>query len=149
MPGMRHCWVGVLFGLTAACSHVGEFIWVDAYREPVVKSKGGYVIAPGDQISIRVWNQEGMSARGRVRDDGMISMPFLNDVEVAGIEPTVLAKRIQAKLKDFIVNPVVTVSLEEKAPFEVSVIGEVMRPGVYKIDEDTGVLKALATTGAA
>ena len=134
--------------LLAGCGrHVGEYVWVDAWNEPALPARAGYVISPGDVISIRVWNQEGMSARTRVRDDGRISLPFLNDVEVAGSEPAAVAQQLQAKLKSFIVNPVVTIALEEQAPFEVSVIGEGGRPGVYRLEHDASVLKALATAG--
>ena len=137
----------VLLLLTGGCGHIGEYTWVDKYSEPPTSATKAYVIGPGDVISVRVWNQEGMSARGRVRDDGKISMPFLNDVEVAGFEPAVLAQRIQTRLKEYIVSPVVTVSLEEQSPFEVSIVGEVTKPGVYRMENGSGVLKAIATAG--
>ncbi|HVP69299.1 MAG TPA: polysaccharide biosynthesis/export family protein, partial [Anaeromyxobacteraceae bacterium] len=105
------------------------------------------VIQPGDTISVRVWNQEGMSAKARVRQDGKISLPFLNDVEAAGIPPNVLARRLQARLKDFIVNPVVTISLEELKPIQVSVLGEVSRAGIFQLEPGAGILQALATAG--
>ena len=74
------------------------------------------MIQPGDTISIRVWGQEGMSSKGKVRPDGRISVPFVNDIEAAGTTPAALAKTIQARLKDFIVNPVVTVTLDDPRP---------------------------------
>ena len=133
----------------AGCGHVtGPYVWVDAYRDPTAgAAKGAYVIARGDVLAVRVWNQDSMSGRARVRNDGMISLPFVNDVEAAGLEPAGLAKRIQAKLKEFIVNPVVSVSVEEQVAMEVSVVGEVAKPGVFHLDNDAGVLKALARAG--
>lgn len=131
----------------AGCAPVGQFVWVDAYRNPTPAAKDAYVISPGDLISVRVWNQEGMSAHTRVRDDGKISLPFLNDVPVAGVEPNMLAMRLQIQLKAFIVNPVVTVSLDEEAPYEISVIGEVIKPGIYRLERGAPVLKALAAAG--
>jgi polysaccharide export outer membrane protein len=131
----------------AGCRHLGEYVWVDAYKDTRPAAKSGYTISRGDLISVRVWNQENMSGRARVRSDGMISLPFVNDVKAAGLEPESLASRLQTKLKEFIVNPVVTVSLEEAAPIDVSFVGEVTRPGVYRLDQDAGVLKGLATAG--
>jgi polysaccharide biosynthesis/export protein len=139
---LRRC--GPLFALALACSHVGEFVWVDAYQERERHDPAVYVIQPGDLLAVRVYNQEGMSGRARVRADGRISLPFLNDVDVAGVEPPTIGKRLQVKLKEFMVNPVVTVSLEEPAPLEVAVVGEVVRPGAYVVDRDAGVLNALA-----
>jgi polysaccharide export outer membrane protein len=133
--------------LFAACAPVGEYVWVDAYQQPTLPSKNVYLVSVGDLLSVRVWNQDAMSARGRVRADGMISLPFINDVEAVGLEPTALARRIQTKLKEYIVNPVVTVSVEEQAAREVSILGEVAKPGVYKLEYDTDLLKVLATAG--
>jgi polysaccharide export outer membrane protein len=136
--------------LVAGCSSPGKYIWVDQYVDQdktAQRARNVYVIAPGDVLSVKVWNQEAMSARARVREDGMISLPFVNDVEAAGQEPTALAKRVEVKLKDYIVNPVVTIAVEEQAQAEISVLGEVARPGVYKIDHESDLLKILASAG--
>jgi polysaccharide export outer membrane protein len=107
-----------------------------------------YHVAPGDVLSVRVWNQESMSqARARVREDGRISVPFLQDVEVVGQTPAVLSRRLQHDLKNYVVNPVVTVTVEEMRPLRVSVIGKVTRPGVYELERGAGVLAALAAAG--
>jgi len=130
--------------LTGGCTHLGEYVWIDAYKQPPVDATAAYAISPGDLISVRVWNQEAMSARVRVRADGMISLPFVNDVQAAGLEPSVLARRLQTRLKEFIVNPVVTIALEDAAPLEISVLGEVSKPGVYRMEQNVGVLNVLA-----
>lgn len=107
-----------------------------------------YHIAVGDVISVRVWNQDSMSIeRARVREDGKISMPFLQDVEVLGQTPNDLATRLQVKLKTYVVTPVVTVAVVERRPTRVSVLGEVVRPGQYDLDREAGVLAALAVAG--
>ncbi|HVP67269.1 MAG TPA: polysaccharide biosynthesis/export family protein [Anaeromyxobacteraceae bacterium] len=136
-----------LLALAPACKHSGDYVWVDDLPQTPQAADKEYVIQPGDTISVRVWNQEGMSAKARVRQDGKISLPFLNDVEAAGIPPNVLARRLQARLKDFIVNPVVTISLEEPKPIQVSVLGEVTRPGILQLEPGSGVIQALATAG--
>ncbi len=138
--------LGLAALLAAGCHHLGQYVWVDAYRDPGGAARS-YRISRGDLIFIRVWNQDSLSGRARVRSDGMVSLPLLNDVEAAGIEPPVLAHLLQARLKEFVVNPNVTVSLEEAAPFEVSVLGEVTRPGVYRLDAHASVLQALASAG--
>jgi polysaccharide biosynthesis/export protein len=142
--GVLAVW-GVL--ATAGCAGTGSYIPVDEYREPAEAKPLGYVIQPGDVVQIRVFNQPDMSARARVRDDGKISVPFLNDVVVAGLTPNALAQQLQVRLKEFINAPVVTVSLEETRPFSVSVIGEVVKAGVYAIPPNSGVLQALAAAG--
>jgi polysaccharide biosynthesis/export protein len=147
--GWRIAILLALAPLGLACAHkAGQFVWVDEYDAPPPSPPGaGYRISAGDVLNVRVWDQESMSSRVRVRQDGMISLPFVNDVAAEGEEPQELALRLQAKLTEFMVNPVVTVAVDEQAPFEVSVLGEVARPGVYRFAENANLLKVLATAG--
>jgi polysaccharide export outer membrane protein len=132
--------------MLTGCPHDGgAFIWVDELKDN--QATNDYVIRPGDVIAVRVYNQDAMSARSKVRGDGKISLPFLNDVMAAGYTPTVLSAQLQTRLKDFINNPVVTISLEEFRPQSVSVLGEVARPGVYPIEPGAGTLQVLAAAG--
>jgi polysaccharide export outer membrane protein len=131
----------------SACKTQAPYVWADALPTPADPVEKAYVIQTGDQLSVRVWGQETMSARTKVRPDGRISLPFLDDVDAAGSTPAALSKRIQARLKEFVVNPVVTVSLEELRLINVGVLGEVARPGQFQFDPGVGVLQALAAAG--
>jgi len=129
------------------CKTTGEYVWVDDLPQVKPVADKEYVIQPGDTVSVRVWGQEGMSSKAKVRPDGRISVPFANDVVAAGATPAALARTIQDKLKDFIVNPVVTVTLEEPRPLLVSVLGEVTKPGSFVLEQNAGVLQAVAAAG--
>ena len=133
--------------LLSACTSLGQYTWVNDYSAQPSPVEKEYVIKPGDVLQIRVFNQEGMSARAKVRNDGKISLPFLNDVTASGHSPNSFAKELQLKLKEFIKVPVVTVSLEETRPVMVSVLGEVARQGGYQVETGTGVLQLLASAG--
>jgi polysaccharide export outer membrane protein len=141
-----------LFALAAAlafagaCSGPGKYVWVDEYNA-AGEGDAPYVIAPGDIIQIRVFNQDQVSTRARVRADGKISMPLLNDVTAAGLTPVALARDLSQRLVGFIKEPLVTVSFEEGAPASVYVTGEVTKPGVYPLDKTAGVLPALISAG--
>jgi polysaccharide export outer membrane protein len=124
----------------------GASVPVEQYPAPSPETE--YRIGPGDVLAIRVWNQESMSnPHTRVRDDGKISVPFLQDVDVVGATPGELSQRLQTKLKTYVVNPVVTVTVEEVRPLRISVLGEVTHPGQYELDRGAGVLAALAAAG--
>jgi polysaccharide export outer membrane protein len=138
----------VALALVSACATTGgASVSVNDYQEPPPPTQPGYVIQSGDLLQIRVFNQPDMSARVRVRDDGKVSIPFLNDVAAVGLTPNALAQQIQTGLKEFINAPVVTISLEEARPFSISVIGEVNKAGVYSLPLGAGVLQALAAAG--
>lgn len=134
--------------LGAGCGGTsGKYVRVEDLPR-TMHNPGDYRIGPGDVLAVRVWNQPTMSVeKTRVRDDGKVTVPFLQDVEVAGKTPLELSERLQVQLKTYVVNPVVTVTVEEQRPLRVSVTGEVAKPGVYEIDRGGGVLSALAAAG--
>jgi polysaccharide export outer membrane protein len=142
---------GPFLGLAAVaalgCTDVGKYVWADALPEAQAKSETEYRLTPGDMIFVRVFNQDPLSGRTRIRPDGQVTVPFVNDVPAAGRTTQELAKNLEVLLRDFIKSPVVTVFLEELGPAQLSVLGEVTRPGVYPLDRSQGVLRALAAAG--
>ncbi len=138
--------MAVAVAMTTACAPKGRYVWVDKYEEALERDPA-YVILPDDVLSVRVLNNETMTTRVKVRSDGRISLPFLNDVRAAGLVPAELARHVQTRFEQYVRNPVVTVTLEESKPFTVSVVGEVTNPGVYALEPRSGVLHALASAG--
>ncbi len=143
---LRQLWLPVLLATLGGCKTPGPFVWADQYAGAPAEERE-YLVHPGDVLQIRVYNQETMNTRTRVRADGKISLAFLNDVTVAGQAPSAIANSLQQKLKDFIVKPMVTVALEETKPMAVSIVGEVARPGLYTLEPGVSVLHALASAG--
>ena len=142
-------WPTVLVLLLAlsGCASTGEYVWIDQIPDPLVPLNSEYIITPADLLDIRVFGNDNVSGKVRVRSDGKISLPLLNDQVAAGLSPGTLAQLLAAGLKTFMVNPVVTVAVEETHPFQVTVLGEVARPGVYKLDAGSDVLTTLALAG--
>jgi len=135
-----------LVATLASCKHAGEYVWVDQYggaraADPV------YEVAPGDLVAVRVLGHDDLSTRAKVRADGRISIPYLDDVEVGGQAPAKIAEKLRREFIQFVAHPVVTVTVDEPHPFTVPVTGEVTRPGVYPLDSPAGVLQALASAG--
>jgi polysaccharide biosynthesis/export protein len=123
----------------------GRYVWIDDVKAP--RAAGEYVIAPGDLVSVRVFNQESMSTRVRVRSDGKIAVPLVGDVEAAGKTPAALSRELAGRFKEYVVSPMVTTTVEETQPTSVSVLGEVTHAGIYTLDASAGVLQALAAAG--
>jgi len=121
------------------------YVW--AHLLPATGDGPGYAIAAGDLLNIQVWEQDKLSGKTRVRQDGRISILFLNDVDAAGKTPTALAGELERGLKPFVLNPRVNVVVEEAQPLNVSVLGEVVRPGTYTLEPDSSLAHALAAAG--
>jgi polysaccharide biosynthesis/export protein len=141
----------VTSSLSAAGCHGGggKFVWVDEMPVSALgnTNDGTYVIATGDLLSVRVYNQDGVSTRTKVRADGKISVPLVGEIEARGKKPAELAKLLEVRLKEFIVAPAVTVTVDEPQAMQVSVLGEVTRPAILTLDASSGVLQALAGAG--
>jgi polysaccharide export outer membrane protein len=106
-------------------------------------------VQAGDLINVQVWDNDKLSSRGRVRSDGRISVPLLNDVAVAGKTPEEIAKEVEQRLAsgNLVLRPRVTVLVEEAQPVTVSVLGKVARAGTLQLASGAGVAEALAGAG--
>ena len=137
--------LGALVALPLSGCAGAPYVWVE--KLPPQSAAGEYVIEPGDLVGVRVFNQDNMSAHARVRSDGKVAVPILGDVDVAGKTPTAVSKELAVRLKEYVVSPIVTVSVEETKATNVAVLGEVAHPGNYTLDASAGVLSALAAAG--
>jgi polysaccharide export outer membrane protein len=137
--------LGLLVASLLGCSGGGRYVWVNEL--PPDQRTDGYVIGCGDLLGVRVYNQENLSTHARVRSDGKIALPLVGEVDVRGKAPAVLSKELETKLKEFMVSPTVTITVEETQATSVTVIGQVVHPGIYTVDATSGVLQALAVAG--
>jgi polysaccharide biosynthesis/export protein len=106
-----------------------------------------YVIGPGDMLSITVWKNDTLSRVVPVRPDGKISMPLLHDVQASGLTAMQLRDKIATALGEFMPNPEVTVSVSDVRSMRVSILGEVVKPGVLELRGETTILEAIAMAG--
>ncbi|MGD0547605.1 MAG: polysaccharide biosynthesis/export family protein [Terracidiphilus sp.] len=106
-----------------------------------------YVIGATDVLAISVFKEPTLSGALLVRPDGMISIPLLGDVMASGKTPLQLAGEIAAKLKKFIQDPNVTVTLTAMNSKRVYMIGEIGRSGPLEMTPGMTLLQAIATAG--
>lgn len=108
---------------------------------------GEYRIGPADVLQISVWKNEALSRTVPVRPDGMISLPLVNEIRVAGLTPTQLRDVLKKRLREYVPNPEISVIVMEMHSFVVSVMGEVRKAGRYQFKGPITVLDALAQAG--
>jgi len=106
-----------------------------------------YVIQPNDLLEIFVWKEPELTRKVLVRPDGRISFPLVQDLQAAGISPGELKERIEARLKEFLSAPNVTVVVEQIQSYRIYVIGKVQKPGIQVIEKPVTVLQALSLAG--
>jgi len=110
----------------------------------VAALSGEYRIGIEDVLGLSVWGEPDLKMRVRVRPDGKITFPLVNDLEVQGRTPEDVRARLTEKLSAFINQPNVTVIVEEINSYKVYVVGKVGAQGVYQFYRPTRLLQAIA-----
>lgn len=107
-----------------------------------------YVVGEADVLRVMVWKQPEISQPNAiVRPDGMVSLPLIGDVKVSGMTPTQIEALLVTRLKEYVNEPRVTVSIAEVESKTVYVTGEVAKPGAYTLTQRLDVLQLIAKAG--
>jgi len=108
----------------------------------------GYTIGPENVLQIDVYygRNEELSRKARVSSKGDITFPLLGVVKVEGLSVGEVEKKIAALLdKDYIINPQVSVFIEEYST--VSILGQVKEPGNYEIRGRLSLVELISKAG--
>jgi polysaccharide export outer membrane protein len=107
-----------------------------------------YRVGPKDVLKITIWGHEDLSRQVVVSADGSFQFPLIGDVSVAGLTPGAIESRLRDLLgKDYLVNPQVSVSVQEFRSQRIFVLGEVEKPGTYAMTGQTTLLDVLSQAG--
>ncbi len=109
-----------------------------------------YLLGTGDILSISVFKNPDMLTTVRVSEQGTIGFPLIGAVQVGGLTMPQAERKIAQLLKDggFVINPQVNILMTTAVSSQVSVLGEVNRPGRYPLEIAGGhVTGMLATAG--
>jgi polysaccharide export outer membrane protein len=90
-------------------------------------------IVPGDWLDISEYHTPEFHSALRVSNAGTVTLPMIGDVRVTGMDEQAAAQAIEAALltKGILLHPLVSVVVTFYAGEDVSVLGEVTRPGIY------------------
>lgn len=109
-----------------------------------------YIIEPGDQLLITVAGHEKeLTALVVVRPDGMITYPWVGDIEAAGLTVVELSQAISMQLSilGYYEDPQVTVQLKKSSGEIICVAGDVVDPGQKIFPRPANVVEVLAAAG--
>jgi len=106
-----------------------------------------YTVKPGDTLLVSVWKEPDLQGPVLVRPDGMFSFPLAGQMDARNKTVAELQQELTAKLKKFISDPVVTVSIQEIKGNKVYVIGQVQKPGDFVVNPRVDVMQALSMAG--
>ncbi len=107
-----------------------------------------YKIGIGDILRINTWKEPDLSLEAAmVRSDGKITFPLLDDIQAQGSTTMELKAEIEKKIKEFVEEPNVTVTLANPVSQKFYILGEVIRTGEYSIVKKLTVMQAFALSG--
>lgn len=106
-----------------------------------------YVIGDDDLLSINVWKEPELTTSIPVRSDGKISLPLIGEVQASGKTPVQLKEDIASKLRTYLDQPDVTVTVLQMNSQKFNILGRVLKPGSYSLTANTTVLDAIAAAG--
>lgn len=116
-------------------------------QEPAAQE---YRLGPGDGLKIAVFQNPDLSLETRVSETGAISYPLVGNVQLGGLSVAAAERAIADGLKKggFVLQPQVTVVLQQVRGAQVAVLGQVARPGRYPLESTAMKLTdALALAG--
>ncbi len=101
---------------------------------PIINQNNPFVLGPEDELIISVWGNDELTTEMPVRPDGLISYPLIGDLKAQGLTPAQLKDAITTQLRKYITDASVTVVVKRINSINISVAGEVVEPGTYKVN---------------
>jgi polysaccharide export outer membrane protein len=130
--------------LLVLCVHNGAWAQIGTAQ----KAGGDYKIGPEDVLEISVWKEKDLQLKEvLVRPDGWITFPLVGNVKAQGRTAQEIHDEITERLRKYIPEPVVTVSVKKVAGYKIFVIGKVSKPGEFVLGRYVDVLQALTLAG--
>lgn len=111
----------------------------------------GVPMGTGDQININVFGQPDLTTQVTLDAVGMITLPLIGPVKALGLLPRQLERLVSTRLVEggYLKEADVVVSVQQTRSRFFSVLGEVVRPGRYPLENTLSILDALAEAGGA
>jgi polysaccharide biosynthesis/export protein len=90
-------------------------------------------LGPGDLLEVSVYNVPELTTKARVGSSGDVYLPLIDYVHVGDLSLEEAQALIQKRLEDggFVRSAHVTIFVDESASQGVTILGDVMRPGIY------------------
>lgn len=101
------------------------------------------VVRPGDVLRLKFWPEQQYSGDYQVETTGVVAIPLLGELHVAGQPLSAVRDTVRQRYRMLTTDGVAIVSLQ----FRISVLGQVVRPGLYPVDATQSVFDALSQAG--
>ena len=119
-------------------------------QAPTPSAAGDYKLGPGDTIGVLVFQNPDLSLDARVSESGLISYPLIGALRMGGLTLIEAQMALAQALRSggYVREPQVSIVLRQIRGNQVSVLGQVSRPGRFALEAfNTRVSDMLAAAG--
>jgi polysaccharide export outer membrane protein len=134
----------VAAAVLAACLSAGG---LHAAEGQGAQNGSDYTIGPGDILMISIWKDDSLTQEVVVLPDGTISFPLIGIVKAEGQTINELKAEIEKRIKKYVPEPVLWVSVRNMNSSYIYVLGRVNNPGRFPLNSKVNVIQALAIAG--
>jgi len=106
-----------------------------------------YVLAPGDVLEFQLYDDDAARREVTIRYDGYISLPYIEDQKVAGLDRESAAQCIRHAYQSVFRKPKISLAIKQAAGKTFYVLGAVDRPNKYPYDQPLSVIQAVNLAG--
>lgn len=132
----------------AGCAQKTPMVAPDLAVEPLPAFENPvYRLQPRDLVAIKFWSNPELNEEQRIRPDGVIALPFVDEVKAAGLTPSELDKDLTARYSSELNRPDLTVIVREAALPQIFVGGEVGFQGMVPLTEGMTLFRAIQRAG--
>jgi len=148
MRGQRIVGVTTVLKLLLIAGSLGLLVSLPSEaQESSAEAQARFVFGVGDVLTVAVWKDAELSAQVQVQPDGMISLPLVGEVKVAGLTPSEVQTLLEERYRRFVTAPGISVIVNQINSLQIYVIGEVSGAGAYDVLRPTTIMQALAMAG--
>lgn len=135
---------GVMLPRFGATFFTGPTTFAPVDRVPV---PADYVLGPGDELLIRAWGAIDYDVRAVVDRTGLISLPRVGTVRVAGLKAGEIEGFLRQQVGRVFRNFELNVTLGALRSIQVYVVGQAHRPGNYTVSSLSTLINAVLASG--
>ena len=125
------------------------FVLTSLLTSTLFAQQESLVIGPGDEVHVQVFDTPDLNEDARVTDSGELPLVLGGKIKLASLTPDEAAHSIEAALiqAHVMYYPRVLVTVTQYATQNVTVFGQVVKPGTYNIDTPRSVVDVLGLAG--
>ncbi len=109
-----------------------------ALLAPQPSSFSTYRLGPSDVITVYVQRFQDLSFQAAIDQEGKITHAVLGKISLQGLTIEDAQERVRQAVSRYIINPIVLLSLSTPRPVQVTISGEIAKPGLYPLLQTTG-----------